>query len=56
MAISNLFVPTAVVAADLVTGDEVSITRGSIVEAVRVVIRGVPAGQGAARRCSSMAA
>jgi len=36
--LEDLFVPTAVVAADLVTGEEVSITRGSIVEAVRASI------------------
>ena len=32
--LEHLFIPVAVVAADLVTGDEVSITRGRIVEAV----------------------
>lgn len=36
--LEDLFVPTAVVAADLVTGEEVSITRGSIVDAVRASI------------------
>ncbi|KAB7646308.1 patatin-like phospholipase family protein [Polymorphobacter fuscus] len=36
--LEDLFVPVAVVAADLVTGDEVSITRGSIVDAVRASI------------------
>ena len=33
--LQDLFIPVAVVAADLVTGDEVSITRGPVVEAVR---------------------
>ena len=32
--LQDLFVPVAVVAADLVTGDEVSLTRGPVVEAV----------------------
>ncbi|MBC7505636.1 MAG: patatin-like phospholipase family protein [Sandarakinorhabdus sp.] len=36
--LEDLFLPVAVVAADLVTGDEVSITRGSIVDAVRASI------------------
>jgi NTE family protein len=36
--LEDLFLPVAVVAADLVTGDAVSITRGSIVEAVRASI------------------
>ena len=36
--IENLFIPCAVVAADLVTGEEVSITSGRIVEAVRASI------------------
>lgn len=36
--LEDLFIPVAVVAADLVTGDEVAITRGSIVEAVRASI------------------
>ena len=36
--LEDLFLPVSVVAADLVTGDEVSITRGSIVEAVRASI------------------
>lgn len=36
--LEDLFIPTAVVAADLVTGEEVAITRGSIVDAVRASI------------------
>jgi len=32
--LQDLFVPTAIVAADLVTGDEVAITRGPVVDAV----------------------
>ena len=36
--IENLFIPCAVVAADLVTGEEVSITTGRIVEAVKASI------------------
>nr|WP_310525001.1 patatin-like phospholipase family protein [Polymorphobacter sp.] len=36
--LEDLFLPVAVVAADLVTGEEVSLTRGSIVEAVRASI------------------
>lgn len=36
--IEDLFIPVAIVAADLVTGDEVSLTRGSIVDAVRASI------------------
>lgn len=36
--LEDLFLPVAVVAADLVTGEEVSITRGSIVDAVRASI------------------
>ncbi|MBC7506627.1 MAG: patatin-like phospholipase family protein [Sandarakinorhabdus sp.] len=36
--LGDLFMPVAIVAADLVTGDEVSITRGSIVDAVRASI------------------
>jgi NTE family protein len=36
--LEDLFIPTAVVAADLVTGDEIAITRGSIVDAVRASI------------------
>jgi NTE family protein len=36
--LEDLFIPTAVVAADLVTGDEVAITRGGIVDAVRASI------------------
>lgn len=36
--LEDLFIPVAVVAADLVTGDEVSITRGGVVDAVRASI------------------
>jgi NTE family protein len=36
--LQDLFIPCAVVAADLVSGEEVSITRGPIVEAVRASI------------------
>ncbi|MFZ4689340.1 MAG: patatin-like phospholipase family protein [Polymorphobacter sp.] len=36
--LEDLFMPVAIVAADLVSGEEVSLTRGSIVEAVRASI------------------
>ena len=36
--LQDLFIPTAIVAADLISGDEVSITRGPVVEAVRASI------------------
>ena len=36
--LQDLFIPTAIVAADLISGEEVSITRGPVVEAVRASI------------------
>lgn len=36
--LQDLFIPTAIVAADLISGEEVAITRGPVVEAVRASI------------------